>query len=115
MPEDVRCTKCGVKLYTAAPMHYHGKIHDGCGGSYYATKKQQGERETVNLHHVSETTRKKVEDILNNPTVHYFTKLIIREGLGRDCVDAAFDSRFAAGILKQIMEDTLKLTADALG
>ncbi len=114
MPANIKCTHCNLKLYTTAPKHYHGKTHEGCGGTYYTVSKMPvtfNDREPVVLSHLSEETRKKVETILNDPTVHNFTKLIIREGLGRDCLDAYKNSAYATDILKEIMEETLKLTA----
>lgn len=49
-----------------------------------------------------------VEPILNDPTVHNFTKEIIRKGMTLDPVDAVADVRLALYALHAILEDVQK-------
>jgi hypothetical protein len=45
--------------------------------------------------------------VLNDPSVHNFTKQIIRDGLTKDPVDAVSDVETALEVLKEVMNERL--------
>jgi len=55
-----------------------------------------------NLDYCNATLAKKVRAILDDPTVHEFTKDIIRKGLFRDSRDAVKDVELALSILTEV-------------
>ncbi len=59
----------------------------------------------TNLKYVSKETKSKVMEILDDDSVHYFTKNIIREGLTKDDVDAYFDVKLALDALNYVRMD----------
>jgi len=50
--------------------------------------------------------------VMESPSVHFWTKEIIREGLNKDCVDAVYDVELALKVLRArmngILEEDLK-------
>ncbi|KKK65221.1 hypothetical protein LCGC14_2976320 [marine sediment metagenome] len=53
------------------------------------------------------TALEAVKDVLADDGVHNLTKDIIRRGLNLDPVDAYFDARLAADVLKKVMDHRL--------
>lgn len=58
-----------------------------------------------NLQYCKKETRDYVNAILTSPSVHFFTKEIIKEGLTKDTLDAVKDVQFALEALTTVMED----------
>ena len=46
--------------------------------------------------------------VMESPSVHFWTKEIIREGLNKDCVDAVYAVELALKVLRARMEEILK-------
>ncbi len=49
-----------------------------------------------------------IEKLLNDPTIHDFTKTIVRVGLTKDCVDAVSDVQCALIVLKKVMDNNFR-------
>ena len=60
-----------------------------------------------NLYYCSESLNRKVQEILDDPTVHSFTKTVIETGLNKDSVDAINDVELALSILKEVENNLL--------
>ena len=54
------------------------------------------------------TLSKEMQEALNNPAVHNFAKMIIREGASKDICDVLHDLEFAQYLFKKHLNDTLK-------
>jgi len=52
--------------------------------------------------------RQAIDDVLLDPTVHFFTKDTIRRGLNMDPLDAYYDAALATEVLRAHMDDLLK-------
>ncbi len=51
---------------------------------------------------------KEMQAALENPAVHNFTKMIIREGSGKDICDVLHDLEYAQYLFNKHLNDTLK-------
>lgn len=60
-----------------------------------------------NLAYVSAQARAQISDILDSPSVHQWTKDIIKEGLHKDCVGAAHDVALALTALRLVQAQIL--------
>jgi len=49
-----------------------------------------------------------VEEVLNNPSVHFQTKNILTEAFNHDIVDSYHDIEYALYIIRQVVDNTLK-------
>ncbi len=54
------------------------------------------------------TLSKEMQEVLNNPAVHNFTKMIIKEGSTKDICDVLHDLEFAHYLFTKHMNDTLQ-------
>jgi len=60
-----------------------------------------------NLNYVTSETRENVEKIMSDYAVSESVKDMIRDGLNRDCWDAAYDAALALNVLRKVMGDVL--------
>jgi len=60
-----------------------------------------------NLDYCSKEVQTEINNVLNNSTVSFMTKSIIRDGLKKDCLDAANYVQLAADVLKQVRDNIL--------
>ena len=51
---------------------------------------------------------KEMQEALDNPAVHDYTKMIILEAQGKDICDTLHNLEFATYLFKKHMDDTLK-------
>lgn len=58
-----------------------------------------------NRQYCSLTLRRRIGDILSDPSVHCLVKNMVRWGLTKDCVDAADDARQAYLILLAVADE----------
>ena len=60
-----------------------------------------------NLQYCKPETKSKIRELMNNPTVSFMTKTIIKEGLNKDCLDACLYVDAALEILELVKKDIL--------
>ena len=54
------------------------------------------------------TLSKEMQEALNNPAVHNYTKMIILEAQGKDICDTLHSLEYVTHLFKKHMDDTLK-------
>lgn len=64
-------------------------------------KKGQNMQKT-NLEYLPANLKQDIEDLLVDPSIHFFVKDIIRKGLIMDSLDAYRDAQLAADILRKV-------------
>ncbi len=52
-------------------------------------------------------TQIKIQNLMENSSVHTLTKTIIEMGLKKDCVDAYYSALQATEVLKMVMDEAL--------
>jgi hypothetical protein len=60
-----------------------------------------------NLQYASKETQEHINAVMESPSVSFFTKQIIRDGLQKDCLDAVNYVQLAVDALKRVQDDII--------